>query len=84
MHYPTRNAYRTLREAAVHWLRTIPLGCITESDVVLVHGAQNGLSVILQTVLHGPNPTILVEEMAYPGFRRAADLLRATVNRSAL
>lgn len=79
LHYPTRNAYRTLREAAVHWLRTIPLGCITESDVVLVHGAQNGLGVILQTVLHGPNPTILVEEMAYPGFRRAADLLRATV-----
>ena len=79
IHYPTRDAYRPLREAAVHWLRHIPLGRIDESDVVLVHGAQNGLGVILQAILRGNNPTILVEELAYPGFRRAADLLRADV-----
>jgi DNA-binding transcriptional MocR family regulator len=79
LHYPTRDAYRPLREAAVHWLRTIPLGRIDESDVVIVHGAQSGLSVILQAILRGPRPTVLVEEMAYPGFRRAADLLRADV-----
>ncbi|WP_292285889.1 PLP-dependent aminotransferase family protein [Marivita sp.] len=76
LRYPTRDAYRPLREAAVHWLRTIPLGHVTESDVVLVNGAQNGLGVILQTILRGPTPTILVEDMAYPGFRRAAELLR--------
>lgn len=79
LHYPTRNAYKPLREAAVHWLRTIPLGHIHESDVVLVHGAQNGLSVILQALLQGPSPTMLVEELAYPGFRRSADLLRADI-----
>lgn len=79
LHYPTRDAYRPLREAAVHWLRHIPLGGLEESDVVLVHGAQNGLGVILQTMLRGNSPTILVEDMAYPGFRRAADLLRADV-----
>jgi len=79
LHYPTREAYRPLREAAVHWLRTIPLGGIDESDIVLVNGAQNGLNVILQAILRGPSPTLLVEEMAYPGFRRAADLLRAEV-----
>ncbi len=77
LHYPTRNAYRPLREAAVHWLRNMQLGGLSESDVVLVHGAQNGLGVILQAILRGPSPTILVEEMAYPGFRRAGDLLRA-------
>lgn len=79
LHYPTRDAYRPLREAAVYWLRSIPLGRIDESDVVIVHGAQNGLSVILQAILHGPRPTVLVEDMAYPGFRRTADLLRADV-----
>ena len=79
IHYPTRDAYRPLREAAVYWLRNVPLGHVSESEVVLVHGAQNGLGVILQAILRGNNPTILVEEMAYPGFRRAADLLRADV-----
>ena len=79
LHYPTREAYRPLREAAAHWLRHVPLGRIDESDIVIVHGAQNGLTVILQAILHGPRPTVLVEDMAYPGFRRAADLLRADV-----
>jgi DNA-binding transcriptional MocR family regulator len=79
LHYPTRDAYRPLREAAVHFLRTTNLGRIDETDVVIVHGAQNGLSVILQAILHGPRPTVLVEDMAYPGFRRTADLLRADV-----
>lgn len=79
LHYPTRDAYRSMREAAVHWLRNIPLGVLEENDVVLVHGAQNGLNVILQAILRGNSPAILVEDMAYPGFRRAADLLRADV-----
>ena len=79
LQYPTRDAYRPLREAAVHWLRTYSLGQIEESDVVLVHGAQNGLGVILQAILQGPSPTLLVEELAYPGFRHAAVLLRAEV-----
>ena len=79
LHYPTRDAYLPLREAAVHWLRGIPLGRIDESDVVIVHGAQNGLTVILQAILRGSRPTVLVEDLAYPGFRRTADLLRADV-----
>jgi len=79
LHYPTRDAYRPLREAAVHWMRSIPLGRIDESDVVIVHGAQNGLCVIMQAILKGARPTLLVEDMAYPGFRRAADLMRADI-----
>ena len=31
----------------------------------------------LQAILHGPNPVILTEELAYPGVRHAARLLRA-------
>jgi len=79
MHYPNRQTFRPAREAVVQWLKGTPLGPLEEHDVVLSHGGQNGLSLILQTVLHGASPVILVEELAYPGFRRAAELLRAKV-----
>ena len=35
--------------------------------------------LILQTVLQGPDPVILTEELSYAGFRRGAQLLRARV-----
>jgi DNA-binding transcriptional MocR family regulator len=79
MHYPNRVAARPAREAVVRWLAGTPLGAFSESDVVLSHGGQNGLQLIYQTILHGRKPTILIEELAYPGFRRAAELLRAEV-----
>ncbi|WP_227267966.1 aminotransferase-like domain-containing protein [Roseobacter weihaiensis] len=79
MHYPSRTGARPAREAVVHWLKGTPLGGFGEQDVVLSHGGQNGLHLILQSVLQGRRPTILIEEIAYPGFRRAAELLRAEV-----
>lgn len=79
MHYPNRRAFKPAREAVVHWLSNAPLGTLGEDDVVLSHGGQNGICLVLQTLLRGSNPVVLVEELAYPGFRRAADLLRATV-----
>ena len=79
MHYPNRQAFAPARKAVVEWLSGTPLGPLDPDDVVLSHGGQNGISLMLQTVLRGPAPVILVEELAYPGFRRAADLLRATV-----
>ncbi|MFP7672598.1 PLP-dependent aminotransferase family protein [Marivita sp. S0852] len=79
MHYPNRAAFAPARAAVVRWLNGTPLGPLDPDDVVLSHGGQNGILLILQSVLRGPAPVILVEELAYPGFRRAADLLRATV-----
>lgn len=79
MHYPNRAAFAPAREAVVQWLTGTPLGPLDPDDVVLSHGGQNGLSLVLQSVLRGPAPVILVEELAYAGFRRAADLLRAKV-----
>ncbi|SHG89799.1 PLP-dependent aminotransferase family protein [Marivita hallyeonensis] len=79
MHYPNRRAFRPAREAVVRWLRGTPLGPLEENDIVLSHGGQNGIGLVLQTVLTGPSPVILVEELAYSGFRRAAELLRAKV-----
>lgn len=77
--YPTRSAYQPVREAVVNWLSELPLGSLNEQDVVLTHGGQSGLMVVMQALLKGPQPTILVEDLSYAGFRRAAELLRAKV-----
>ncbi|MEM1350830.1 MAG: PLP-dependent aminotransferase family protein [Pseudomonadota bacterium] len=79
MHYPSRSGARSAREAVVRWLAGTPLGAFDESDVILSHGGQNGIQMIFQAILAGKSPTILIEELAYPGFRRAAELLRADV-----
>lgn len=77
--YPTRNAYRPVREAVVHFLRDVPLGGLSQEDVVLTHGGQNAVAVVMQAILTGPRPVIMVEELSYAGFRRAAETLRAEV-----
>ena len=79
LNYPTRDAYAPVREAAVNWLSDQALGPLSPEDLVLTHGGQSGLCVVLQTVITGQRPVILVEELSYAGFRRAAELLRADV-----
>lgn len=77
--YPTRDAYLPVREAVVDWLKGQPLGPLSEAEIVLTHGGQNGILTVLQTLLKDPQPVILVEDLSYAGFRRAAELLRAKV-----
>lgn len=79
MHYPSQAGTRALREAVVRWLGRLPLGPVDQSHVVLANGGQNAISLVMQAVLTGRRPVVLVEELAYPGFRRAAELLRAEV-----
>ncbi|WP_295311635.1 PLP-dependent aminotransferase family protein [Roseobacter sp.] len=79
MHYPSRSGARPAREAVVRWLTGTPLGAFSQTDIVLSHGGQNGLSLIFQAILRGSKPAVLIEELSYPGFRRAAELLRADV-----
>ncbi|AHD00979.1 PLP-dependent aminotransferase family protein [Leisingera methylohalidivorans] len=79
LNYPTRDAYLPVRQAAAAWVSQSPVGPVSESDVVLTHGGQNGLMVVLQAILTGPQPVIMVEDLTYAGFRRAAELLRAQV-----
>lgn len=79
LNYPTRDAYRPVREAVVNWMSDLPLGPVDQHDVVLTHGGQNGLCVVFQTILRGPQPAVLVEDLSYSGFRRAAELMRASV-----
>lgn len=79
MHYPSRRSATAARQAIADWLQGVPIGPFDESDIVLSHGGQNGVLLVLQTVLRGRRPTVFVEELAYPGFRRAAELLRADI-----
>jgi DNA-binding transcriptional MocR family regulator len=79
MNYPDRRVAQPAREAVVRWLEGTPLGAFSQADVILSHGGQNGLQLIFQSILRGRKPTVLIEELAYPGFRRAAELLRADV-----
>lgn len=79
MHYPSRRGARPAREAMLQWLRDTPLGPLTEADIVLSHGGQNGIMLTFQAILKGRRPVIFVEELCYPGFRRVADALRADV-----
>lgn len=77
MHYPSRAGALPAREAVINWLKGTPLGPLSERDIVLCHGGQNGIFLTLQTILQGRKPSVLIEELSYPGFRRAAEMLRA-------
>lgn len=79
MHYPSQAGAKPAREGIVKWLEGLPIGPVAEDQVILANGGQNAISLLLQTLLKGRRPAVLVEELAYPGFRRAAELLRADV-----
>ncbi len=79
LNYPTRDAYEPMRQVVVDWLSDIPLGALSHDDIVLTHGGQNGLCLVFQTILRGPKPVVLVEDLSYAGFRRAGELMRADI-----
>lgn len=79
LNYPTRDAYAPVREAVVDWLSDLPLGPLSQEDIVLTHGGQNGIMTVLQAILREAQPVILVEDLSYAGFRRAAEMLRTKV-----
>lgn len=79
INYPTEETDFEARVAVVDWLRRTDLGPLGPQDVVLANGAQNACIIALQATLSGPAPVILTEDLAYPGVRHAARLLRAKV-----
>ncbi len=68
-----------LRELVSDWLKPRGLGPLTADDIMLCHGGQNGIGLILDCCLRGDRPVVLIEDLAYPGFRYAARAARAEV-----
>ncbi|WGW02655.1 aminotransferase-like domain-containing protein [Tropicibacter oceani] len=79
LNYPSAQAFAPARQAVLRWLEGAVLGHVANEDIVLSHGGQSAISLVMQAVLEGPRPVVMVEELSYPGFRRAAELLRAEV-----
>lgn len=77
--YTHQSGERPLRAAVVDWLENRVLGPIGEDDVMLTHGGQSGIGLILDCCLRGDRPVVLIEDLAYPGFRYAARAARAEV-----
>ncbi|MBI1172652.1 aminotransferase class I/II-fold pyridoxal phosphate-dependent enzyme [bacterium] len=78
--YVTQSDEALLRDEVCTWLATRELGNFDAEDLVLTHGGQNGVSLILQCCLRGDRPVVLVEDLCYPGFRYAARMSRAEVH----
>lgn len=79
INYPTSITDIEAREAVVAWIGPVRTGSLDAHHVVLGNGAQNCVILTLQSELHGAHPVILTEELAYPGVRHAARLLRAKI-----
>ncbi len=80
LEYPGLRRDRYCREAALEWFAHCSMqGRIDADDLVLTHGGQNGINIVLQCCLRGERPVVLCEELAYPGFRHAVRLARAEV-----
>ena len=68
-----------LRHLVVDWLKLRVLGPILAEDIMLTHGGQSGIGLIFDCCLRGDRPVVLIEDLAYPGFRYAARAARAEV-----
>ncbi len=77
--YTTQSAEAPLRAAVCDWLQHRTIGPYGPEDVALTNGGQNALLSIMLCCLRGDRPVVLVEELAYAGFRYAARLARAEV-----
>ncbi len=77
--YTSQTAEAPLRRAVCDWLSHRVLGPHGPDDVMLTHGGQNAIQLILGCCLRGDRPVVLTEDLSFPGFRYAARLARAEV-----
>lgn len=77
--YPTQKREAPLRQALCEWLGNRVLGLVGPDDIALTQGGQNSILTVLLCCLRGDRPVVLIEDLAYPGFRYAARLARADV-----
>lgn len=79
LEYTSQTEEEPLREAVRGWLSARVLGPVSAQDIMLTHGGQNSIGLILACCLRGDRPVVLTEDLSYPGFRYAARAARAEV-----
>lgn len=77
--YTSQSGEAPLREAVCGWLADRVIGPLDADQVMLTHGGQNAIGLVLSICLRGDRPVVLTEDLSYPGFRYAARLARAEV-----
>ncbi|MDO5631331.1 MAG: PLP-dependent aminotransferase family protein [Paracoccus sp. (in: a-proteobacteria)] len=77
--YPSLTRDRNCRAALCRWLSERGPGSFGPDDIVLTHGGQNAIVMVMSLCLSGDRPRVLCESLAYPGLRHAARLLRAEI-----
>ncbi|WP_415233719.1 PLP-dependent aminotransferase family protein [Pseudorhodobacter sp.] len=75
--YPSQRGEEELRHAVIDWLQGRVLGPVTADDIALSYGGQSAVNLIFQCCLRGDRPMVVIEDLAYAGFRHAARLSRA-------
>ncbi|MGR3198377.1 MAG: aminotransferase-like domain-containing protein [Paracoccus sp. (in: a-proteobacteria)] len=65
------------RRAAVGWLQGRQLGEVTTEDLVLTHGGQHAITLVMGLCLADQPAKVMAEALTYPGMRHAARLMRA-------
>lgn len=77
--YTSQRGEAALRAEIARWVSDRILGPYGPDDILLANGGQNAIGLILNCCLRGDRPVVLIEELAYPGFRYAARAARAEV-----
>lgn len=77
LYYPSQAGEAGLRREVVNWLSDLLLGPLVADDLVLTHGGQHSIGLVMRAVLHGERPVVGLEDLAYPGIRHAVRLARA-------
>ena len=78
--YPTAGDDLPLAREILGFCSEGEVGPADPSLVVPTLGAQHALTIVMQVALRGTRPRVVVDELAYPGFRHAAALARAEVS----
>lgn len=76
LEYPSLRRDGPLREALAEWVAVRDLGPISAEDIVPTSGGQHSINLVLQCCLRGERPSVLIEDLSYPGFRHAVRLNR--------
>ncbi|MFN3274164.1 MAG: PLP-dependent aminotransferase family protein [Paracoccus sp. (in: a-proteobacteria)] len=75
--YPPLSRDLRCRHAVLDWLADRPLGGPGPDDLVLTHGGQHAITLVMALAMTDQPAGVMAEALTYPGMRHAARLMRA-------